>query len=88
MNFIKFGFRKGSITILGMVFLALFIIIVLSHYHISLQSWFNNPELKSNLSYVWHNMTYLWNNYLSAPAYFIWHNIILDGLKSLFSQGH
>ncbi|HWA31839.1 MAG TPA: hypothetical protein VG694_00055 [Candidatus Paceibacterota bacterium] len=87
MNIFALNIHRGGISILGLVFLAILLIIVLSHYHVSLQSWVDNPELQTNFHYVWGGITYVWSNYLEQPVSFVWHHIILDGLKAIFHNG-
>jgi len=60
---------RGLIKMLILILIAL---IVLGYYGVSVRQAVQNPTTQDNISYIWNGMVTIWNNYLSAPATYLW----------------
>ncbi len=60
--------KKGGISILGILFLTVILIFVLSYFNISLKAIVENPNTQNNFSYAGYVGRSLWNDYLSKPV--------------------
>ena len=54
------------------------IILVISYYHISIQSVVESPDAKGNFSYVADASRSVWNDYLKRPASYLWNDVFVD----------
>jgi hypothetical protein len=68
--------NRGLIQLLILLLIAL---IVLGYYGISVRSAVNNPTTQDNISYVWNGTVNIWDDYLQAPAGYLW-NIFIDDI--------
>ena len=73
--------------IIKMIVIIVIALIVLGYFGYNLREIINSPDVSENLSYSGGLLTKLWDNFLVAPATWIWDNIIIDivwnGLQSL-----
>src|SRR5690242_9175648 len=67
-----------GISILGVLFLGLIIILVLGYFHISIRAVVQNPQSQDNLNYVGETGRSVWNDYLSAPLTKFWNDVVID----------
>ena len=67
--------KKGGISILGILLLGVILILVLSYFNISIKSVVESPTTQSNISYVTGSSRSLWNDYLQAPASYLWNDV-------------
>jgi hypothetical protein len=67
--------NEQGISILGIFFLGVLVILALSFYHISIQSVAESPEAQGNFNYVAHVAQSLWHDYFERSATFIWREI-------------
>ncbi len=72
---IKIQGKKAGISILGIVFLGIILILVLSYFNISIKAVVESPSAKSNMGYVTDNSESLWNQYLKKPVDYFWNEI-------------
>jgi hypothetical protein len=70
--------RKRGISIIGILFLGVIVILVLSYFKISVRSVVESPEAQENISYVGGGTRNLWNDYLQKPAEYLWNDIFVD----------
>lgn len=74
---IQYNHQQGLIKMIILIVIA---IVILSYYGVDLKKVFTSPQVQKNLGYVWNFITMLWNDYLAAPATFVW-GIILNLFK-------
>ena len=66
---------RGLIKLLILILIAL---IVLGYYGISVRQAVENPTTQDNISYIWTGAVGIWNDYLKAPAEFLWNIFVND----------
>lgn len=71
MNGIKKGpaGNKGLIRIIIIIIIAL---LILGYFNINLRNIVNAPTTQDNISYIATSTVFVWNNYLKAPATYVW----------------
>ncbi len=69
-----FNTQKG-ISILGIVILGFLLILVLSYFNISIKGAVESPTGQENITYVGGAIRSLWDNYLKAPATYLWKDV-------------
>lgn len=74
----KVNKQKGGISILGIIFLGLILILILSYFNISVRSVVESPTGQDNLNYVGGGTRNLWNDYLKKPADYLWNDIFVN----------
>ncbi len=52
-------------------------ILILSYFGFNLKAIAESDTSKSNFSYVWNFLTYVWEHFLVTPATFIWNTILV-----------
>ena len=75
---IKFVKRKKGISIIGILFLGIILIFVLSYFKISVRSVVESPTAQDNINYVGGGGRNLWNDYLKKPASYLWNDVFMD----------
>lgn len=53
-------------------------ILVLSYFGFNIRQIAESKTSRENFSYVQEKMIYVWDNFLEAPATFVWERIIID----------
>ena len=66
------------------IFIIIIGIIVLSYFGFDIKNIIESPRTQENLSYVWGMVSGVWNNYLAAPAKYLWNDIFINLLWSSF----
>lgn len=61
--------KQGFIQI---IIILVLLIIILSLLGVSLSALFQNPILRDNFGFIWDWATYVWDNYLSGPFWYIY----------------
>ena len=77
INNIKNKKEKG-ISLIGIIILGLILILVLSYFKISVKSVVESPTAQENITYVGGGTRNLWNDYLKAPASYLWNDIFIN----------
>ena len=67
--------KKGGISILGIVILAIIVILVLGYFHISIRAVVDNPTSQDNINYVKGGTESFWDEYLAGPASYLWNDV-------------
>jgi len=75
---INFNKEKRGISIIGILVLGFILILVLSYFNISVKSVVESPTGQENLNYVGGGTRNLWNDYLKAPASYLWNDIFIN----------
>ncbi|MEI6280688.1 MAG: hypothetical protein WCP17_01670 [bacterium] len=70
--------KKAGISILGVVFLSIIIVLVLSYFNISIKAVVESPAAQENISYVGGGTKNLWTEYLAKPTSYIWNDVIVN----------
>ena len=70
-------FKKGGISIIGMLFIGVIVILALSYYKISIKQVVESPTGQENIHYVKDNAKTVWDKYLKDPANYLWNEIFL-----------
>lgn len=63
---------------MGILFLGVILILVLSYYKISVKSVVESPTAQENISYVGGGTRNLWNDYLKEPADYLWNEVFVN----------
>jgi hypothetical protein len=69
---------------LGALILVVIILFVL--FKVNLRKAIDSPQFKSNITFIEERSHYLFNQYLSKPAIYIWNNLFTDWLKKSVDQ--
>lgn len=77
--------KKGGISILGILVLALIIIFALNYFHISIKAVINSPAGQYNINYAGGDSKSPINNYLVEPAVSFWNDTALPFINSFVS---
>lgn len=67
------------------IILIIIIIAVLSYFNFDFKTFFGSNIVKNNFGFVWNWITYVWNNYLSGPANYLW-NLFIDKIWNSFLE--
>lgn len=67
--------KKGGISILGLLVLAVIIILVLSYFNISIKGVVQSPTGQENINYVGGGAKSFWTTYLEEPASYLWNDV-------------
>ena len=67
--------KKGGISIIGLLVLAVIAVLVLSYFHISIKAVVQSPTGQDNINYVSGTTTNLWDQYLQKPASYLWNDV-------------
>ena len=76
--------KKGAISILGILLLAVVLILVLSYFNISLRAIVESPSAQNNFGYVGSSSRSLWNDYLAKPVHDVLNSSIVKNLWNSF----
>ena len=63
---------------LGVLFLSLILILILSYFKVNIKSLFENENAKENFSYVGNNSKNFWDKYFKDPASYLWNDVLVD----------
>lgn len=76
--------KTGQGGFVKMIIFIIIILIVLGYFGLNIQDILKSPLVQKNLTYAWNLTTYVWQNYLKAPAVFLWDKLIIGlGWNSL-----
>lgn len=78
---INLSAKGGGISILGMVLIGIIVILILSHFNVSLRSTADNPQTRDNFQYIGELIKTAWNDYLKKPVLYVWNHLILDNIE-------
>ena len=67
--------KKGGISILGMLFLFIILMFVLSYFNVSLKTAVEKPAVQDNAKYVEGTGKSLWDEYLKKPVDYLWNAV-------------
>lgn len=70
--------KNQGISILGIIFLAAILILVLSYFNISVKGVVESPTGQENINYVKGTSQSLWDKYLAEPAHYLWKDVWVD----------
>ncbi len=72
--------------VIGFIIILIIAVIVLGYFGISLRTLFGGgTTTRDNLDYAWQMIKYVWDNYLTVPAYYVW-NIFYNLLWRSFVE--
>lgn len=63
---------------LGIIFLVVILILVLSYFGISLRGVVNSPTGQENINYVKGTGQSIWDRYLAEPARYLWQDVWIN----------
>jgi hypothetical protein len=69
---------KNNQGLIKLLILLLIALIVLGYYGISVRQAVQNPTTQDNISYIWNGIVAVWNDYLKAPAGYLWNIFVND----------
>jgi len=61
-----------------MLILIVIALIILGYYGFSVRQAVQNPTTQDNISYIWNGAVAVWNDYLKAPATYLWNIFVND----------
>ncbi len=67
-----------GLSILGVIFFGVIIILVLSYFKVSIRTVVESPEAQDNLDYVGGETVSLWDRYFKEPVSYLWNDIWLE----------
>ena len=70
--------KNGGISILGILFLTILLVVVLSYFNINLKAVVENPTTQNNVNYVGGAGKSLWNDYLKKPMTHFWNDVVVN----------
>lgn len=71
--------------LISFIIILIIAIIVLGYFGISIRSIFGGGTSRDNLDYAWQTVKYVWDTYLTVPAYYCW-NIFYNLLWRSFVE--
>lgn len=77
-----FNNQQGGL--IQVILLIIIVLLVLSYFGFNLRALLDDDQTQDNFSVVWEWLTYVWDNYLKAPAEWVWENIISFIWNDLF----
>ncbi len=69
--------KQAGISILGILFLAVIVLLVLSYFNISIKAVVESPTGQENVNYVKGSTQSVWTTYLEKPVAHFWNDIWL-----------
>ncbi len=75
--------NRGFIKYIIIIIIA---ILILSYFGFNIKSIAESDTSKSNFSYVWGWISYVWNTFLATPAHFIWDKILVGIVWNMIIQ--
>jgi len=69
--------NRGGISIIGVLFFGVLIVLLLSYLGISIKSVVESPEGQENINYIAGGVRNLWYDYLKEPAEYVWNDVII-----------
>jgi hypothetical protein len=75
--------KKGGISILGLLILAIILIFVLGYFHVSIKTVVESPTNQDNVNYVKDGTESVWDKYFAEPAHYLWQDVWVN----IFWQG-
>lgn len=79
--------KQNGVSILGILFLGLIIILALSYFKINIKSVIESPVTQDNITYVRGGTRNLWDDYLKEPVSYLWKEIFINNLWKPFISG-
>ncbi len=71
--------------LISFIIILIIAIVVLGYFGISIRSIFGGGTSRDNLDYAWQTIKYVWDTYLTVPAYYVW-NIFYNLLWRSFVE--
>ncbi len=78
--------KNNGISIIGVLFLGLIILLALSYFKISIRSIVESPLAQDNIKYAGGEVRNLWDDYLKKPATYLWNEIFVNIFKPIISN--
>lgn len=66
--------QQGFIKYIILIVIA---ILILSYFGFDIKQTVESDQSRSNLSYVWGLVTYVWDHFLAGPVLWIWNTIVI-----------
>ncbi len=73
--------QQGFVRFIVLIIIA---ILVISYFNIDLKTEVEKPQTQKNITYVKDQSQSVWKQYLEKPVFYIWNNIFIDLLWSVF----
>ena len=77
-------FKHDKRGLIQWIIIILIAVIVLSYFGFDLRAIIESERTQNNLGYLWGLGVTVWNEYLSYPILYFWHNIFIDLLWNSF----
>jgi len=79
-------FKNDKRGLVKWIVIVLIAVIVLSYFGFDLKAIIESEGTQNNLGYLWGLGVIVWNEYLSLPILYFWHNIFINLLWSSFVE--
>ncbi len=79
-------FKNDNRGLISWLVIILIAVIVLSFFGFDLKSIIESDLTQNNLGYLWGLGVMVWNDYLSQPILYFWHNIFINLLWDSFVE--
>ncbi len=66
------------------IIIIIILILVISYFNIDIRGIVEAPQTQQNIGYVFSWVAFVWNEYLRAPATYLWNDVFLRLLWSSF----
>jgi len=80
------NFKNDNRGLVKWILIVVIAVIILSYFGFDLRSIVEADATQDNLGYVWGGVVMVWNEYLSTPVLYFWHNIFIDLLWDSFVE--
>ncbi len=78
----RFSNKNSGGGVFWVLFVCVFIILILSYFHISIQAVVESGDTQENFSYVIVNGKKIWDDYLKRPVVSMW-NVLISVTRKL-----
>ena len=79
-------FKNDNRGLIQWIVIVLIAVIVLSFFGFDLRSIIESDLTQNNIGYLWGLGVMVWNDYLSQPILYFWHNIFINLLWDSFIE--
>lgn len=71
----NFDNKNKGISILGLLFFGVILILTLSYFNISIRGVVESPAGQDNINYIKGESRTIWERYLKDPAHYLWQDV-------------
>ena len=86
-----FNYANKQGGLIKAILVIVIILLILAYFGLNLRSIVSSPTFQDNWSFLWNGIATIWDNYLKAPATYLWNifvNYIWDPAIHNLQNGH